>query len=498
MKLLIFCSLVSLAVSANIFGYSVVPSPSHHNAIYNILNKLAEKGHNITYITPFPKNNTLMHEVDTSFTVEVYADLLRSLKMDHFVDLIWACFHIMDTLSESVIKMENVRTIFSQKFDVIIIENITPLTYSIGLVNEAPIITYSSLPGFLNTHDALGNPIHPVLSPNFILQSGRRPTFWHRLISTLHDPVFRLLYKYHNVPKCNKIVQKYFGDNLPSLTEVEKNISLGLFNRNFVFDEIRPSVPAAVDISSAHINPPKKLPKDIKDFMDSSKNGVVYFSFGTTALSYYLTKHKMPMIIESLSSLPYDVLFKHSEPMVVPKNFMVRDWLPQQDVLAHPNVKVFICQGGRQSLEEAVYNGVPILTLPIMGDQIQNAINLEDKELGLKLDIQTVSRETLTKTIVEVATNKKFRQNAIKMSKILRDHPMSGLETAVWWIEYVLRHKGTEHIKSGFIDMPFYQYYLLDVMGFILVAAICLFMISFTIFRFIRKNMCKRDKLKEQ
>lgn len=45
---------------------------------------------------------------------------------------------------------------------------------------------------------------------------------------------------------------------------------------------------------------------------------------------------------------------------------------------------------------------------------------------------------------------------------------MTGLERAVWWTEYVLRHKGAEHFKSKSVTMPHYQYLLLDVLGFLM------------------------------
>lgn len=46
---------------------------------------------------------------------------------------------------------------------------------------------------------------------------------------------------------------------------------------------------------------------------------------------------------------------------------------------------------------------------------------------------------------------------------------MKGLEKAVWWTEYVLRH-GTQHLRSPSADIPLYQYYFLDVIA---VLAIC-------------------------
>lgn len=42
---------------------------------------------------------------------------------------------------------------------------------------------------------------------------------------------------------------------------------------------------------------------------------------------------------------------------------------------------------------------------------------------------------------------------------------MSGLEKAVWWTEYVLRHKGAKYLRNPGRDLPYYQYFLLDVLG---------------------------------
>lgn len=49
------------------------------------------------------------------------------------------------------------------------------------------------------------------------------------------------------------------------------------------------------------------------------------------------------------------------------------EWAPQTDILAHPGVKAFVTQSGINSLYEAAYHAVPMVSVPLIGDQINNA-----------------------------------------------------------------------------------------------------------------------------
>jgi glucuronosyltransferase len=50
----------------------------------------------------------------------------------------------------------------------------------------------------------------------------------------------------------------------------------------------------------------------------------------------------------------------------------VRSWLPQQDILAHKNVKVFVTHGGLFSLLEGLHYGTKMVGLPLATDQFAN------------------------------------------------------------------------------------------------------------------------------
>lgn len=64
---------------------------------------------------------------------------------------------------------------------------------------------------------------------------------------------------------------------------------------------------------------------------------------------------------------------------------------------------------------------------------------------------------------------------------------MTGLEKAVWWTEYVIRHKGARHLRSPAVDMSLYQYLLLDVIGFVLAVTVISVLILYKITAFSLK-----------
>lgn len=59
-----------------------------------------------------------------------------------------------------------------------------------------------------------------------------------------------------------------------------------------------------------------------------------------------------------------------------------------------------------------------------------------------------------------------------QLKSFMLDQPMTGLEKAVWWSEYVLRHNDTSHLKSVLAGKPFYDEFQLDVVGVLTVVAI--------------------------
>lgn len=70
-------------------------------------------------------------------------------------------------------------------------------------------------------------------------------------------------------------------------------------------------------------------------------------------------------------------------------------------------MKLFITQGGLQSLQEAVYNFKPIVGVPFFGDQLSNVEIAVNKGYGVKIARNELNKETLLAAIKHVMSNKR-------------------------------------------------------------------------------------------
>ncbi|KAJ8952309.1 hypothetical protein NQ318_017202 [Aromia moschata] len=126
-------------------------------------------------------------------------------------------------------------------------------------------------------------------------------------------------------------------------------------------------------------------------------------------------------------------------------------------------------------MEEAIFTYVPMLVMPFYGDQLKNARIVENKRIGKLVNHKPVLiKEELKTAISEIVNNPKYKENIKKLAQFIKDVPMTGLETSVWWTEYVIRNKGAKQLKNLAADLPLYQYYLLDVVGFLIFTAVLL------------------------
>ena len=75
------------------------------------------------------------------------------------------------------------------------------------------------------------------------------------------------------------------------------------------------------------------------------------------------------------------------------------------DFLGHPQIKVFVYHCGMNGVWEAVYHGVPMVAVPLFGDQMDNAQRLVSRGMAVKVDIATLTSDELANAIRTVAND---------------------------------------------------------------------------------------------
>ena len=78
------------------------------------------------------------------------------------------------------------------------------------------------------------------------------------------------------------------------------------------------------------------------------------------------------------------------------------EWLPQNDLLAHRDIKAFVSHVGHNSLYESAYHGVPLVSFPLFADQHTNAKLAEHAGIGLTVDHKSFNAQELFETIERI------------------------------------------------------------------------------------------------
>ncbi|XP_049809643.1 UDP-glucosyltransferase 2-like [Schistocerca nitens] len=479
-SLLLLLLLVHSCACARILGINPTPSISHQLPFLIIMRALAERGHQVTIITTDPIKDPApnMTQIDMSFMYDMWKEDIDFLK-----NSLLSKSELMVIIEEHVkkacdaqLKIPGLKELqFGEKFDLAIIETFL-YDCHFGLVHRLgppPVIGFWSAELYALLHIIVGNPINPAYYPDFETSYTDHMTLLERA-----DNAYEMLQSIRRFERIStsleEVMREHLGSDLPSMLDMQYNISLLLATTHFSSDYPKPMQPSVIQMTGLHVKgKPNPLPKEIQSFLDDAEQGAIYFSLGSNMKSNSLPKNIRQSLMDAFSELPQRVLWKFEDDDLPgkPSNVMIAKWLPQQDVLAHKNVQLFMTQGGLQSFNEASYYGVPLVGIPFFGDQGHNVGKMLEAGIGVKLDFNTITKEKVLNAVQTVLDNPSYQENMKHFSAIYREHQSTSLERAVWWVEYVIRHKGAPHLRSAALDLHWWQLLLLDVIGFILAVA---------------------------
>lgn len=486
---------------AKILAVLPYPSKSHFMMITPIVKGLIKNGHEITAVTAVSLETQNLGSNYTEIIVPVYdfwSDVMRIFKARSLFDLAEVSFFDYLNLTaligikttEHALQQPKVQQLINlgseesaRRFDLLLTEQFyQEAVLAFAYKFNVPVVTICTMTHLNYLSQTMGLITPWSFVPHWFMPFDDQMNFFERLQNSAYSLMEDLYREYKYFPQMDDLVKRYFSHlsvKFPSVSQMEKNVSLILFNSYTPLFSPRPTVDTMVSVGGLHISAPKKLPDDIQRFMDEAKHGVIYFSLGSNVQSKDMPAEKLKVFLDVFSSLKQRVLWKFENESLpgLPKNVMVKKWMPQNDILAHAKVKVFITHGGLFGTQEGVYYGVPLLGFPVYCDQHVNMNKAVKSGYGLMLHLQSVTEDSLTNALLQLIENPQYKQNMKRVSQIFRDRPTSARNTAIYWIEYVIRHKGAKHLRSAGMNLKWYEFYLLDVIAF--VAGILTFVILF-------------------
>lgn len=375
-----------------------------------------------------------------------------------------------------------------------------------GFAGGVVLGAYLGLPMVFNVRWIINGEGHFAIAPSplsYIPTIGSgvtdKMTFVNKLKNVLHYGIGQYIDHVITRPLYQEVISKYIdpGSNVYSLTQ---GADLWLMRIDFVFEFPRPTMPNVVYIGGFQCKPSKPLPAELETFVQSSgEHGVVIMSLGTLLGS--LVTDISEVVASAFARLPQKVIWRHvgEKPSSLGNNTLIVDWLPQNDLLGHPKTKAFVTHGGTNGIYEAIYHGVPMLGLPLIFDQFDNMVRLQAKGVARALDVTALDVDTLTQALKDILDeNQPYQKNMHRMSRLHHDTPLKPMDNAIFWLEFVMRHKGAAHLRTESYKLPWYSYHNLDVLMLLacLFMAICLFLILMS--RAVLKVLVRKIKAKKE
>lgn len=267
----VFCmlsSFICVGTSYQILGVFPLQIKSHYAVIEPLLARLAERGHNVTVYSHFPKKEAKpnYNEIDISECFEFKPEGIEGLaplEGHHFLTVA-ATANFNNFTVETIEKCAPVKALFNStdEYDLFITESFHSDTMLL-LSNKLQIPTITFIPNSLVPWlaDRMGNPMNPSYMPDMMTGYSAKMTFFQRTENTLLYLLSLFLYYTFTLSESDRVNKFYVGHSAPSLFKTVRNTDILFTNTHESLHPAIPLVPAVVPVGGIHIKPASALPK---------------------------------------------------------------------------------------------------------------------------------------------------------------------------------------------------------------------------------------------
>ncbi|XP_057333523.1 UDP-glycosyltransferase UGT5-like [Microplitis mediator] len=483
---LLFVATIIPSESYRILGIFPFQSRSHQMMFDTIIKGLLRKGHQVDVMTLYPLKNP-----PKNYSVVVNLEGITESYVNKW-DVETAMNHgpglpiIADVCGNKVCEflgLPDVQKIIKNPpnnppYDLIVMESFGANCYlGLSYILKVPVVMASSTIDLPWLDQTLGQPEYPAFRPTWFSDYSYPMTLAQRFYNTIQSHIDNARFRYYTDEVQNSLMRKYISPDIPPLHELEKNVVLALVNSFHSLTGVRPLTPGLIEVGGLHVQEHyKAMPQDLEKWMNESTAGVIYFTLGSmvnietfpenTMLAFYSVFRKFAPVRVLMKIGNKDKLLPG-----LPDNVKISSWIPQVAVLAHKNTVAFITHSGLMGSLEALTYGVPMIGIPLFGDQTANIDFFIKRNMAVVLDFKNLTEQSIYTALDQVLNNPKFKKAAKYQSARFLDRPMSAVDTAVYWIEYAVRN-GPDALRSPIVDMPWWQVALLDVYLLIFISLI--------------------------
>jgi glucuronosyltransferase len=251
-------------------------STSHKNTLVPLIAALADRGHQLVFITSSKteelqntsKVSEIVIDVEYEFSTRMNEKNNSKPFFERIIDqptrtrwnFLTSFKGVPDSILNSTLKDSRVQDLMTNDhFDLVLISMVTTyIGYPFAWNFKCPFILISPNVAFSYVVSTMGDSEHPEYIPNMLSKLTDKMTLLERIQNTLLLSIFMYMPKYTLIPGYNKIIRHYLPD-FPSVLDVEKNVSLLFTNTHPSINYPRASPPGMIEVGALHCRPAKQL-----------------------------------------------------------------------------------------------------------------------------------------------------------------------------------------------------------------------------------------------
>ncbi|TKR89268.1 hypothetical protein L596_013399 [Steinernema carpocapsae] len=485
MPSLVFVLLLGTVVSGyKILVYSPRLAQSHVNFLGRIADILVEEGHDVTVVLPIigrkaPKNGT---QLAKRIIINQSPNCVVSPKngKGHFDSVLWSeisffgKIKMMDSVvdrhvcqcKKTIMENEIIDELKKENFDLGLSEAYDlcgmPFFHEIGVKKHVLVSSFMLLEWVAAR---FGAPNLPSLVPASFGELSNSMSYLERIQNIadlwMGDRFFEMM-----SAGIQDVANRKHGKKVMDVKEKLSEATFVITNSDPLIDFPRPISERILNIGGISVLPAKPLDAFWEEVMNRRRKTVL-FSFGSVAESALMPAEVKKSVLETFSRFP-DTTFiwkyenESHNAAAGHANVVTSKWVPQNDLLNHPRMSLFITHSGLASTLETSARGVPMLCIPLFADQMRNAKMVDKMGSSKAVDKKVLfDPELFAAHIWDLLNNDSYQKHAQRLAEMIKDRPKNQRQSLLKYIEFAARFGSLMEKKIP--ELGFVQYYLLDI-----------------------------------